>query len=173
MYNMSFRFPSSIATDESFPSAIATDESFPSAIATDESFPSAIATDESGVDDSIDTGVIFSVCLGGFGWYVSTVSNIALHLYWFLPVIAAGTVHFTCTISYCVKYCSMDIHCSIPISTHLSFQFNILLFTFSPPLSLLLSLSPLLPPPLQVSQVLMFCSTHLGSYSQWLCSPLA
>ena len=40
-------------------------------------------------------GLIFGVCLGGFGWYVSTVSNIAVHFYWVFPVITAGiyTVH--------------------------------------------------------------------------------
>ena len=38
-------------------------------------------------------GVILGICLGVFGWYVSTVPLIAVHFYWFLPVIASGTVH--------------------------------------------------------------------------------
>ena len=134
-------------------------------------FPSAIATTDPN-DKPIDIGLILGVCLGVFGWYVSTVSNIVVYFYWFLPVITAGSGYFTCTISYCVMYCSMDMHCSIPISTHISSHFNILLLTLSTPLSLL-PLSPLPPPPLQATLVLMFCSTYLGSYSQWLCSPLA
>ena len=71
-------------------------------------------------DKKINFGLILGVCLGGFSWYVSAVSNIAVHFYWFLPVIAAGNVYFTCTMSYCVYYCSMDLYCSIPLSTHTS-----------------------------------------------------
>ena len=97
-------------------------------------FPSAIATTDP--DKPIDIGLILGVCLGVFVWYVSTVSNIAVHFYWFLPVITAGTGYFTCTISYCVMYCSMDMHCSIPTSTHTSPLTSI----FSYSLSLLLSL---------------------------------
>ena len=65
-------------------------------------------------------GLILGVCLGVFSWYVSAVSNIAVHFYWFLPAIAAGNVSFTCTMSYCVYYCSMDLHYSVQISTHTS-----------------------------------------------------
>ena len=61
---------------------------------------SAIATDEDKKDEEIGIGPIFGWCLAGYGWYVSSVSNIAIHFYWFLPVIAAGNVYFTCTISY-------------------------------------------------------------------------
>ena len=41
-------------------------------------------------------GVILGICLGVFGWYVSIVPLIAVHFYWFLPVIASGTVHVSC-----------------------------------------------------------------------------
>ena len=82
-------------------------------------FPSAIVTTDPN-DKPIDIGLIRGVCLGVFGWYVSTVSNIAVHFYWFLPVITTGSGYFTSTIYYCVMYCNMDMHCSIPISTHTS-----------------------------------------------------
>ena len=126
-------------------------------------------------DSRNNRGLILGVCLGVFSWYVSAVSNIAVHFYWFLPVIAAGNVYFTCTMSYCVYYCSMDLHYSVQISTHTSF-YLIFLYSLSLLLCLYSSLSlppPLLSPPLQVSLVLMFCSIHLGSYSLWLCFPLA
>ena len=110
-------------------------------------FPSAIATTDPN-DKPIDIGLILGVCLGVFGWYVSTVSNIAVHFYWFLPVITAGSGYFTCTISYCVMYCSMDMHCSIPISTHtspltsiFSYSLSLLLYLYSS-LSLLFHLLP-------------------------------
>ena len=110
-------------------------------------FPSAIATTDPN-DKPIDIGLILGVCLGVFGWYVSTVSNIAVHFYWFLPVITAGSGYFTCTICYCVMYCSMDMHCSIPISTHtspltsiFSYSLSLLLYLYSS-LSLLFHLLP-------------------------------
>ena len=125
-------------------------------------FPSAIATTDPN-DIVIDIGLILGVC-GVFVWYVITVSNIAVHFYWFLPVITAGSGYFTSTISYCVMYCSMDMHCSIPISTHtspltsiFSYSLSLLLWLYSS-LCLLFHLLPL-----QASLVLMFCSTYLGS----------
>ena len=74
-------------------------------------------------------------------WYVTTVSNIAVHFYWFLPVITAGSGYFTCTISYCVMYCSMDMHCSIPITTHTSPLTSIFSYSLSLVLCLYSSLS--------------------------------
>ena len=111
---------------------------------------SAIATDEMKEDKKTDTGLILGVCLGVFSWYVSAVSNIAVHFYWFLPVIAAGNVYFTCTMSYCVYYCSMDLYNSIPLSTHTSpsIQYSCiscLSSSVSIPLSLYLLLFYLLP----------------------------
>ena len=75
---------------------------FPSTAVVDggESVPTSFPKPTS--DSRNNHGLILGVCLGLFSWYVSSVSNIAVHFYWFLPVIAAGNVYFTCTMIYCI-----------------------------------------------------------------------
>ena len=64
-------------------------------------------------------GVTLGVTFGIFWWYVITVSNIAIHFYWFLPVIRPGIVNVL-----------VSHICSIPISPQLPLflLFNIHLF---------------------------------------------
>ena len=52
--------------------------------------------------DNFNIGLLLGVSLAPFCWYMSTVSFIAVHFYWFLPVIKRGTVH----VSDC-KYVSL------------------------------------------------------------------
>ena len=92
-------------------------------------------------DSRNNRGLILGMCLGVFSWYVSAVSNIAVHFYWFFQSLhqVMCISHVQCLIvSSTVAWICIAVFRSLHTPLH---QFNIPLFTLSPPLSLFLPLS--------------------------------